>query len=45
MTGNLSDLLSLLVRNVCCLLDVVVNDLLVGLVNQGREEEDGSGDE
>jgi hypothetical protein len=45
VAGELLDLLGLLVNNAGSIRDVVVNELLVGLVDEGRNEEDGGGDE
>ena len=43
--SNLSKLLTLGVDDIAGLLQVVVDELLVGLVNEGRKEDDGGGDQ
>lgn len=45
VAGELLDLISLLVDNVGGIGDVVVDELLVGLVDERCKEEDGGGDE
>lgn len=45
MTSELLDLISLLVDDSGEGLEVLVDELLVGLVDQGGEEEDGGGDD
>lgn len=43
--GQVLDLDGLLVDDVGCVVQVVVNELLVGLVDEGSEEEDGGCDQ
>lgn len=44
VAGEVLDLLALLVDNIGGIGNVVIDKLLVGLVDEGCEEEDGSGD-
>ena len=45
LAGDLSELLALRVDDVAGLLQVVVDELLVRLVDEGREEDDGGSDQ